>query len=135
MTTTEPYPEHAKQARVLEKSATIGAFLDDMSQQGVQLRKWVERDYEEPCAGTLFDGCLNGYRPQGATSNEPTEVRCSTCQGTGTITVHTEGFAPIGRIEEILAGYFQIDLTKIDAEKHAMLSALRQVGATSSSRG
>lgn len=135
MTTADPYPEHAKQALIIDDSQTIGAFLDHMGQQGFQFRKWVERDYEEPCTGTLFDGCLDGYRPQWAAPNEPTEIRCSACNGSGTVTVRTEGFEPLGRIEEILAGYFQIDLAKIDAEKHAMLSALRQVGATSSSRG
>lgn len=113
------YPEHDKRSKILDQSQAIGEFLDWLGSQGVHLVVYETRSTQEPCQGTLFRMCENGRTEFG--------TECQQCHGTGWKTVTREGdwdWTPTS-IEERLARYFDIDLTKIEAERRAMLASLR----------
>lgn len=75
------WPEHEKQAQIIDEAHSIGQFLDWAEGQGLQLCRFNDR-FEE--------------------------------------------FQPVGHFVDVIAEYFEIDLSKIEAEKRAMLDKLRE---------
>jgi hypothetical protein len=81
------YPEHAKLAKVSDKSQAIGEFLEWLTtEQGYTLAKWSDTEYAE---GRLYS------------THESTNV--------------------------LLAQFFDIDLTVLEAEKRAILAHQREL--------
>lgn len=138
------YPEHEKLKQVTAYSQRVGEFLDWLSSQGVHLMKWTT--FHEPvecwqCAGNdnhkgmileQITGPIIKEDPlQPDRASKSQWVTCPNCNGTQfdpERTSDVEQWAPERRgIQQLLADYFEIDLAKIDAEKEAMLIALRQV--------
>lgn len=126
------YPEHEKlrAARTELSTEHIGAFLDWMWEQKIQLSRWegfdgvpcpytgtpkadVPRDDEGCCAGCGL-GPINGKNAKLPFVHAWVEPPC-------------HGYQPLHTsTEALLAEYAGIDLKKIDAEKRAMLDALRK---------
>lgn len=98
----EEYLEHEKLHKVADESQRIGEFLDWLNQQGINLMRWVEEvrteEVEHLLTGKMY-----------------------------TRNVHVREWQHTGEsIQALLARYFEIDLDKIDAEKRAMLAAIRR---------
>lgn len=128
MPDTEKYPESAKLLAVSEESQTIGAFLDQMAQsKGAYLTAWVERDTEEFCGGTMYNGCDEGNQLD--INGKRTGRNCRKCEGRGTYTHHFEGFERVGTIESVLSDYYGIDQRKLEEERRAMLDSMREANA------
>lgn len=111
------YPEHDKLRAVKDKSQAIGEFLDtcgmalcvvrQKGNNGESLYQWKEGRERDRAPG------WNDYLDGRAEHNPDFEE-------------WGEGFvlAP-GSIQDKLAAHFEIDLDKIEAEKRAMLEAIR----------
>lgn len=104
------YPEHEKQAAVLEQSQAIGEFLDNgLPTMGLVLYQKITR----PCEA----------------DHKCSRSRWHSDEELATIVdgrVQIEEWWPTHRsIQSILAEYFGIDLDKIEAEKRQMLDELR----------
>lgn len=100
------YPEHDKLSAVKEESQAIGEFIEN---GGYTLCKW--RDAAD--CNRFIDkdtGESRGLFEDGAVPNPEW---------------YPEGFYPEYGTQRILAGYFEIDLAVIDAEKQAMLAKMR----------
>lgn len=97
----EEYPEHEKLHKVADESQGIGEFLDWLNDQGIVLMRWVDEVRTEEVEHR-FTGKLSTRK-----------VYIQEWQYTGE------------SIQALLARYFEIDLEKIDAEKRAMLGAMR----------
>ena len=100
MTTLPPTPESDKLRAVVDKSQTIGEFLDWLQADGVI----PSREHEHS------EGCYEGG-----------DRICGTSKGE--LTFDHES------IESRLARYFEIDLRKVEAEKRAILDAIRSANA------
>lgn len=110
-----PYPEHERQRAILEQANTIGDFLEWYGGQGWHRMRWREDLTDEvPCTGvSILTGRCRGDS-------------CAKCGGTGYETIKRKAWVNDERgVEQLLAEYFSIDLTKIEAEKRDMLDALR----------
>lgn len=117
------YPEHDKLSAVKDASQAIGEFLDTC---GMTLCRWHEAgDNGEPRivwrpsyrgpdgCGTYRDPVLSDVLNGWAMENPAREE-------------WDEGFLPVMLgIERVLADHFGIDLDKIEAEKRAILEAIR----------
>lgn len=126
--------ECERMVAVSDESQRIGHFLDWLNDQGIHLAVWERKkncDYE---SGPLMDGGGLKWRCEGGTvtghpsSNKPGEVSgpCQKCDGTGLIDRVEPRLSPIGeRYESLLARFYGIDLDKVEAERRAMLQALR----------
>lgn len=126
-------PESTKLIDVSEDSQKIGEFLEALGSQGIQLMKWVEKDYEEPCSGELFSaGCDGGkkrldFGPDGAGGPYTSQRACGVCGGTGVVKKHVEGFEPaFSSIDRALADYFEIDMDKVERERAELLKRLQE---------
>ena len=119
------YPEHEKLMKIADKSQVIGEFLEWLSfEKGAVLHHWVEDDFEETCGGTMFHGCIDGKR---AYEDElvASGIDCMECGGTGKVTKRFAGWMDVGRTQDLLAEFFEIDQNKIEQEKRAMLEVMR----------
>ena len=110
METENAYPECEKMRAVSEVSNQIGWFLDWLEANGIMLAR-RSNEFECWCFGVLDeDG-----------------DECERCDGTGTVTsgsrTHLVGYHE--GFEHLLARYFEIDLDKVEAERRAMLDAMR----------
>lgn len=111
------YPQHEKLQRVKDDSHVIGEFLETMQGQGVQLCRLIEmvdsqEVYEMPNGERLTGvwGTMGG-KPTG----EWVDIK------TGELEFH-----PVREsINEVLAGYFDIDYKELMAEKDLMLDDIR----------
>ena len=109
------YPEHDKVRAVKDQSEAIGAFLDlGLPSMGLMLSQRVTC----PCE---CDFCGRGCGPH---SPWHTDAEKATCVK-GVVQV-TDWMPANKSIERILAEYFEIDLNVLEAEKLAMLAALRE---------
>ncbi len=93
------YPEHERMHKIKDKSQAIGEFLEWLSGQG------------------LFIATHHTHNAQ-LCRDEDGDMVCELNEDS--IYRHYES------IEKILARHFNIDLDKIEAEKQAMLDALRR---------
>lgn len=147
------YPEHDKQALVMDQTQAIGEFLEWLNSQGVQLMTWREdltdsRPTDRDCA-TRFDPhgmascdpqreggqdyldwrrshCLHWSDAErsGAAGEPGTCCRCGKgeyYEVTG-ISAHVHESRST---TQLLADWAGIDLSKIEAEKRAMLAKIR----------
>jgi hypothetical protein len=115
--TTEPtaaarYPEHEKQAAVLDQARVIGEFLEWLSAPGGGKR------------------VIAAWRPSFCTGCErPWEPDIDgSCLGCGRDPIYKSEDVLLPAHESfvtLLARYFDIDLAKIETEKRAMLEHLR----------
>lgn len=96
------YPEHDKLNAVKDKSQIIGEFLDWLPRYGVEV---------DPALGPLSIAYYPLRGNGGMDGSERREVMYD---------------APV-TIEKLLAGYFGIDLKKLEAEKRQILDELRTV--------
>jgi methionyl-tRNA synthetase len=109
------YPEHDKLAKVSDYSQAQGEFLAWLQEQGVQLMTWHESDEPDDCGA-----CSHRTEASKARCN------CACCNGTHQVLRHREGFVSLDRaIPDLLAEYHGIDQRRLEAEKRAMLAALR----------
>lgn len=108
---TDPYPEHEKQAAVLERSQATGEFIDyGLSSMGLALYQEITR----PCEADH----RHCDRSRWHTDEEIATIVDGRVQITEWVPTHRT-------ITSILAEYFEIDLNKLDDEKRAMLAAMR----------
>jgi hypothetical protein len=94
------YPEHERLAEIAETSQSLGYLIELMEAKGYVLAKWEQRGqtYRRHC-----DDC-------GSDFSDMREETLAVARG---------------GIQAVLADLFDIDLLKIDAEKDAMLQAIR----------
>lgn len=126
------YPEHERMKAVHRDAQAIGDFLEWLRSEETPyllaewetLRaceagdEWVPRNKQWHCV----DGrMIGGY------DLDEDLGKCEVCEGTGLV-VPEEPMLLLARIgtEALLARYFNIDLDKINAEKDAMLKAIRE---------
>ncbi len=120
------YPESEKLSTENTEWGAINQFLEFLSSKGVQLMSYTEGDWEEPCSGTLFNACINGFR---ATTDQdgneqPSRAECKTCKGTGVEQKHHEGWTPVPTQQNLVYEYLDVDPAKLEAERRAMIAAL-----------
>lgn len=122
------YPEHDKLVAVKEQSQAIGEFIEWLPSQGRFLGAW--RTVVDCPGGGWFGPwtCRNGRMISDKTDEDLGE--CEVCHGRGVVDAEN----PIPDvayvdITKLLAEFFEIDLVKIEAEKRAMLDAMRAANA------
>ena len=105
------YPEHEKLMKVKDESQVIGEFLEGCGytlcefQPEADEPRWIDEDTGAP-SHVFADNAVENFA------------------------WYPEGYYPVrGGINEILAGYFGIDLDKIEDEKRQMLEELRTANA------
>lgn len=108
--TEDPYPEHARQAKVLDDARLQGELLEWMQENGY----FVCVRLPDICArcGAVWpkDKCRN----------------CTNCGFSNLFLDDRHHLVPVGKsINQILAEFHGIDLDRIEEEKRAMLKALR----------
>lgn len=104
------YPEHEKLEAVSEDSQTVGAFLDTC---GYTLCRVVHAgDNGEP---RFID----------AETGEPSDKGGLLTEWNPAYESWADHYAPAGKIEDVLAAHYGIDLAAIEREKRAMLDAIR----------
>lgn len=109
------YPEHEKMHAVVERSQSIGEFIDWLRDE-----KHVWFMHHAKWEDALECSCLDERDPHDSAA------WCSRCKNTGRYTRSGSGDAPFHfSTVELLAEFFEIDLRKIETEKRAMLAALR----------
>lgn len=118
------YPEHDKQREVAEISQEIGEFLDfGLPRMGLQLYQKITRSCEAAhkyCSASAWH----------TTEELATIVDPDSRGPEGRVQIME--WVPTHRsIQSVLAEYFGIDQKKIDAEKDAMLRAMRKANAMS----
>lgn len=112
-TTTEPYPEHAKKAKVRDRAQGIGEFLEWAGEQGWSLMEWKEFEDEEDCWL-----CDEG------------DIECPKCGGTGLAVVKRERWVHVpGTVNDMLLDFFGLDKDKLEEEASQMLEAQRELNA------
>lgn len=107
--TTPLFPEHEKLHKVKDRSQTCGLFIDWLAGQGYHLCEIHEHSGDkddEGESGCYKDGDrLCGYR-------------------------NGQYFPTMRRLEDLLAGFFDIDQRRLEDEKVAILNQLRQQHTT-----
>lgn len=105
-------PELDKRSEIIKDghSQAIGEFLDWLQQQGLSLMRYrTDLTDERPCSR-----CDGENR------------ECPRCNGSRFIEITVSGWTSDGRsVEQLLADYFEIDLTKIEEERRALLDHIR----------
>jgi hypothetical protein len=159
------YPEHGKQAQVIEQAQVVGEFLEWLASQGVHLMTWREdlqdlrptdpecdqrrRGLDEPAAcdpdsslrGKPFEAywrthCKHWHDQHREAEGDAKQGLCCRCGGGNAYTVTTRGFIHETRgIEQLLADWAGIDLKAIDAEKRQMLEEIRRANASAATEG
>ena len=127
------YPEHNKLSAIKEQSEAIGAFLEWLSEQRIELAR-----YEDAASSDEPQDLIVGHTPDGQpiyvndeTGEESPFVRAFRRRANPDYWHRAEGYYPIHkRIEAILAEYFEIDLNALEQEKRAMLNTLRAEAQT-----
>jgi len=151
------YPEHDKQAEVVEQTQAIGEFIDWLGTQGIHLMMWREdltderptdpecpvkvvRAAPNPCDPSR-DGsddfswyrrhCQHWQDPDREADGEARQGTCCRCQrGRHYEIRNVKAWTPPGRSTlQLLADWAAIDLRKIEAEKRQMLEACRAANA------
>jgi hypothetical protein len=118
------YPEHDKLTKVSDESQSIGAFLEWLSTQGINLMEW--RTFNEPKTCPCQFNTMHPGEQWSRRDNA--YITCTSCGGTGKLdeTYEIEQWANVpGSINELLARYFEIDLAAIEQEKRSMLAKHR----------
>lgn len=114
--TEEEYPEHKRQGLIRDKSSLIEEFLEWLEvNRNIHLRQYIE-------TGARSDPCYKLYCRDGKTESGKD---CSTCKGTGRISSNSGFFRPDESVKRLLAEYFDIDLGRIEVEKHRMLDKVK----------
>ena len=120
------YPEHEKLMKISDKSQAIGEFLEWLGfEKGAVLHRWVEDEFDELCTGDLYHSCIDGKRAWGDEPDQASSIPCKVCDGTGRVTKRFVGWADVGRTQDLLAEFFEIDQDKLEQEKRAMLERMR----------
>lgn len=120
----DAYPEHAKMREVADKSQAIGDFLDWVAQhRNGQLVAYEPRDLEITCPDIRCDRGKLSATFRGADRD------CPRCGGSGVVVEPILDHYPLRNsdndLRKLLAEFFGIDQDKLEAEKQAMLEALR----------
>lgn len=119
------YPEHDKLHAVRDDSQRQGELLEWLASQGVHLmvwREWTEPENELGCAR------CEPHIDDAARGRCERDERCLRCEGRHDKREKHEGWLPWGRgIQETLAAFHNIDLSKIEEEKRAMLAKQREL--------
>jgi len=150
------YPEHDKMSAIVDQSQAIGEFLDWLATRGISLMTWREdltdeRLVDPECSprgtGPLGDlprhkpECKPAYVEGGFTADGVyyqfqhcthwTDERGTCCRcGKGQryeVTGLRAWVSPGTSTTELLAEFFEIDLSKIEAEKREMLRRCQEV--------
>lgn len=134
MTDTVPMPECEKMRAVHDQSQAIGEFLDwltgpaDEEGRGLVLAEYIT-DYTDVCRHDWHEPHSFGWAKYW--SDEET---CPSCGSTDLDTRLDAKYrydppqlwaARVGGFNKLLAEYFKIDLDKVEAERSALLDALR----------
>lgn len=118
------YPEHEKLRSISDQSQAIGEFLEWLQgEQGVRLIKPADFEDRQICQAA---GCYSGKRTR-IRRGERQEFDCPQCDGSGfvDVIVHDRNAPFRFSIPGLLAEFFGIDEGRLEAEKRAMLDALR----------
>lgn len=113
----EGYPEHAKLHRVSEESNTVGEFYDWMTGEKHISLRMAGQEWRY-CRSPLHDADRPGTTPESGKT-------CSMCEGTGEVL--KDGWITAPSLHAMLEEFFDIDPVKLEAEKQAMLEAVRAV--------
>jgi hypothetical protein len=121
----ERYPEHAKQAAVIEDARKLGAFLEALESEGRRIAgPHIHSDECDRVRSVYTPGRVGARVFVGRVGSE-----CGQIEGGGEVECPLYEWQPPGRgnrIERILAAYFGIDLERISAEKDEMVRELQQ---------
>jgi hypothetical protein len=124
---TEEYPECERLAAAHDTRQAVHEFLEWLGTQKVHLMVYKnERDtrYEEKCDGSFTEGCKDGKRIN--TLGRLTDKDCSRCRGKGMVQRSEPGWYPIDKTREnVVMEFLGIDPAKLEAERKAMIEALR----------
>ena len=147
------YPEHDKQALVVDQAQAAGDFIDWLASQGIHLMRWREdltdtrptdpqcpdrrdRDNPRPCDQMHDDGdhsvmywmrhCLHWQDPEREAADPAVQGECCYCHRGRFYEIHgLKHWVNPGRsLIELLAGWQGIDLKKIEVEKRQILAGL-----------
>lgn len=100
-------PECDKMIEVNKESQAIGEFLEWLESKGCKICEWVDGITEADVIAAAF-----ALDMEKLDELEGKPLR---------------GYSPISKnTEKILAEYFKIDLNKVEAERRALLAALRE---------
>lgn len=118
------YPEHEKQSKVKDDAQSVGEFLDfGLTKMGLTLCAFREAGDNGRPEYVWLDHVDPERRKAEATFQDYLSGRA---EGNENYETWGDEYTPAHKsIEQILAEYFDIDLAKIEAEKRAMLEALR----------
>jgi hypothetical protein len=141
---TVPTPELDRQLAILGtgRAQAVQEFYDWLQAQGLHLCAWTEDLTEStPCPDAVTPGkhaprfgCVDGKRARfGETTGQDGQDygACPRCAGRGYIErpIRPRWVEDPRSPERLVADHFGIDLRKIEAERRAILDAIRQ-GAT-----
>jgi hypothetical protein len=111
------YPECDRLVQAAKETQPVGDFLEWLSEQRISLTVWGNWKDEESCFRCSGEGKI-GRRV------------CPACEGTRTVHVEREGYLPVTKSrEQLLAEWKGIDLSKVEAERRAMLNKIRAAQA------
>lgn len=122
------YPEHDRLRAVADESQAIGEFLVFGGYTLCKVRE--EGDNGEP--RYIWTDLGQQLRREPEADQHPTayDCDCGYAERNPAYDSWGSGFEAVGQsIQQILADYFEIDLGKIEAEKRAMLDAIRAMNA------
>lgn len=139
-------PECDRMVEVSGESHQIGEFLDWLTgDRGLVIARWQTmkecpgehapwkttaefscHDGVKVAAGRWYDRTLSRWIEEGEPLGE-----CSACDGTGQVERIDPILVQAGEsFEELLAGYFGIDLAKVDQERKALLAHMQSYEPT-----
>jgi hypothetical protein len=125
--TMSNYPEHDKQAKVVDQSQAIGEFLEWLNSEGVRLMTWREDLTDE----RIDDWCEAAKYSHlhcdhwGSDDKDHTCCRCGKPFGYREVTGIKAWVEQSRSIMQLLADWAEIDLKVIEAEKRQMLAEIR----------
>lgn len=107
-------------------SQLIGAFLDHLNEQGIQLAKWGHEMYSDPVYRHELPAAVRGEMPEGMNRNEWLDevIRWVDREGS------EDRLIPIGLgPKQLLEQYFGIDGNAVEKERRALLDHLNEYWA------
>jgi hypothetical protein len=126
------YPEHEKLQKIQESSQTISEFMDWLTSQGIVLCKWREAGTNgKPRTIPVTEADLAKIRKRVGYQRSWEELQAHQ-YGVDNPKFESweSGYIPVNRtIPGLLADYFQIDQTKVLAEKQKLLDEILRLNA------
>ncbi len=115
--TEAKYPEHERMEKVSQESQSIGEFLEWLSEKGIEMGRIHSHD----------DGCHGPHNRMNCISEFAKPCHCPPERTDLICGWHEDEMMPTrDSMEDLIAEFFGIDLTKIEKEKREMIEDLRK---------